>query len=269
MIDRAPAPRGSALRSSAAHLTGADTRDQPHTVRRRLQGVRPSARGHDRRRGAHRVRQGCRPPDPSCRQDPRRPLRARHRSRPHHAAGSRDPARARAPPTRCSPSSSTAARSSPCPSRSSATRSSAPSSTSTSSSSAAARRSPSTSRCRSRARSPDALVEIVAPTVPIEAEATHIPEQVVGRHRPAWPSAPRSPPATSSSRRASTLSGLDPEALVVNIVGAPSAAQVEAELAEAEAEAGIEPTLADDESGNEAPEQPQSSDEDAEGAANA
>jgi large subunit ribosomal protein L25 len=32
---------------------------------------------------------------------------------------------------------------------------------------------------------------------------------------------------------------------VINITGAPSAAQVEAELAEAEAEAGIEPTVAE------------------------
>ena len=38
--------------------------------------------------------------------------------------------------------------------------------------------------------------------------------------------------------------GIDPETLIVNVTGAPSAAQVEAELAEAEAEAGIEPTVA-------------------------
>jgi large subunit ribosomal protein L25 len=115
---------------------------------------------------------------------------------------------------------------------------------------------------------PDALVEIVAPTVPIEAEATHIPEQVVvditglaiGTQITA---------GDLKLPEGATLSGLDPEALVVNIVGAPSAAQVEAELAEAEAEAGIEPTLADDESSNEAPEQPESSDEDPEPAANA
>jgi large subunit ribosomal protein L25 len=115
---------------------------------------------------------------------------------------------------------------------------------------------------------PDALVEIVAPTVPIEAEATHIPEHVVvdisglsvGTQITA---------GDLKLPEGATLSGLDPEALVVNIVGAPSAAQVEAELAEAEAEAGIEPTLADDESSNEAPEQPESSDEDPEPAANA
>ena len=67
----------------------------------------------------------------------------------------------------------------------------------------------------------------------------------------------------------STLSGLDPEALIVNLTAAPTAAQIDAELAEAEAEVGIEPTLADDTEGNEAPEQPESDDADAEGAANA
>ena len=38
---------------------------------------------------------------------------------------------------------------------------------------------------------------------------------------------------------------LDAEALVVNITNAPTAADIEAELAEAEAEVGIEPTLAE------------------------
>ena len=37
----------------------------------------------------------------------------------------------------------------------------------------------------------------------------------------------------------------DDEALIVNITNAPTAAEVEAELAEAEAEAGIEPTIAE------------------------
>jgi large subunit ribosomal protein L25 len=40
----------------------------------------------------------------------------------------------------------------------------------------------------------------------------------------------------------STLS-LDPDTLIVNVTNAPSAEAIEAELAEAEAEAGIEPTL--------------------------
>lgn len=92
---------------------------------------------------------------------------------------------------------------------------------------------------------PDALVEVVASTVPIEAEATHIPEHVVvsvdglavGTQITA---------GDLKLPEGATLSGLDPESLIVNITAAPSAAQVEAELAEAEAEVGIEPTLADD-----------------------
>jgi len=37
---------------------------------------------------------------------------------------------------------------------------------------------------------------------------------------------------------------LDPETLIVNITNAPTVEAMEAELAEAEAEAGIEPTVA-------------------------
>jgi large subunit ribosomal protein L25 len=37
---------------------------------------------------------------------------------------------------------------------------------------------------------------------------------------------------------------LDPETLIVNVTNAPTAEALEAELAEAEAEAGIEPTVA-------------------------
>ena len=85
---------------------------------------------------------------------------------------------------------------------------------------------------------PDALVDVVATTVPIEAEATHIPSRSWSSRSRAWPPARRSPPATSSCPEGSTLSGLDPEALIVNITAAPTAAQVEAELAEAEAELG-------------------------------
>ena len=56
----------------------------------------------------------------------------------------------------------------------------------------------------------------------------------------------------------STLS-VDPETLIVNVTNAPSAEAVEAELAEAEAEAGIEPTLAEPtaEESTEAAEQPE------------
>ena len=50
--------------------------------------------------------------------------------------------------------------------------------------------------------------------------------------------------ATCSCPRA-RASRVDDEALIVNITNAPTAAEVEAELAEAEAEAGIEPTVAE------------------------
>ncbi|MGI3786567.1 MAG: 50S ribosomal protein L25/general stress protein Ctc [Janthinobacterium lividum] len=93
--------------------------------------------------------------------------------------------------------------------------------------------------------SPEALVDLVASSVPIEAEATHIPTQIVvsleGLRVGTQITA-----ADLELPEGSTLSGLDPEALIVNLTAAPSAAQIEAELAEAEAEVGIEPTLADD-----------------------
>ena len=119
--------------------------------------------------------------------------------------------------------------------------------------------------------SPEALVDLVASTVSIEAEATHLPTEVfvsieglsVGTQITA---------GDLQLPEGSTLSGLDPEALVVNLTAAPTAAQIDAELAEAEAEVGIEPTLADDTDdaeGNEAPEQPESDDADPESAANA
>jgi large subunit ribosomal protein L25 len=117
---------------------------------------------------------------------------------------------------------------------------------------------------------PGALVDVVVTAVPLEAEATHIPEQVtvpiegaeVGTQVTA---------ADLQLPEGTSLSGLDPETLVVNVTAAPTAADIEADLAEAEDELGIEPTLAEDEAAGEgeAPEQPESSDEDSESAANA
>ena len=115
---------------------------------------------------------------------------------------------------------------------------------------------------------PEALVDLVASTVSIEAEATHIPTEVFVSIE-GLPVGTQITAGDLQLPEGSTLSGLDPEALIVNLTAAPTAAQVEAELAEAEAEVGIEPTLADDTEGNEAPEQPASDDADAEGAANA
>jgi len=116
---------------------------------------------------------------------------------------------------------------------------------------------------------PGALVDLVANSVPLEAEATHIPTQVavsiegaeVGTQITA---------ADLQLPEGSTLSGLDPETLIVNVTAAPTAADIEAELAEAEDELGIEPTLAEGtEAEGDAPEQPESAEGDSEGSANA
>ncbi len=84
----------------------------------------------------------------------------------------------------------------------------------------------------------DALVVTETAAVPVEAEATHIPEAVTvsiegmgpGDHLTA---ADLSLPPGSSVQ-------LDDDHLIVNVVAAPTAEQVEAELAEAEVDAGIE-----------------------------
>ena len=89
---------------------------------------------------------------------------------------------------------------------------------------------------------PDTLVVVDHNTIPVEAEATQIPEQIVV-------SVEELPPGTQILARdlqlpdGSTID-LDPETLIVNITNAPTAEALEAELAEAEAEAGIEPTMA-------------------------
>jgi large subunit ribosomal protein L25 len=84
----------------------------------------------------------------------------------------------------------------------------------------------------------DALVVTEQNVISIEAEATHIPEYIEVSIEGA---------EVGTQILASDLvlpSGstllLDPEALVVNITHAPTAEEVESELAEAEAEAGIE-----------------------------
>lgn len=116
---------------------------------------------------------------------------------------------------------------------------------------------------------PDTLVDLVVNTVPLEAEATNIPTQVVVSIEGAAVGT-QVTAADLQLPEGATLSGLDTETLVVNVTAAPTAADIEAELAEAEAEAGIEPTLAEDtEAEGEAPEQPESADDDPEAAANA
>lgn len=89
----------------------------------------------------------------------------------------------------------------------------------------------------------DTLVVVDHASLPIEAEATHIPEQITI-------SIADLPAGTQILAKDVTLPAgsalaIDPETLLVNITNAPSAEAVEAELAEAEAQAGIEPTRAE------------------------
>jgi len=92
---------------------------------------------------------------------------------------------------------------------------------------------------------PDTLVVTENTEVSIEAEATHIPEFIevdiagltVGTQIHA---------SDLTLPEGSTLL-TDPETLVVNITSAPTAEEVEAELEEAEAEAGIERDPSDEE----------------------
>ena len=90
----------------------------------------------------------------------------------------------------------------------------------------------------------ETLVVVDQNSLTVEAEATHIPQQIVV-------SIEGLRPGTQILAKDITLPegsslGIDPEALVINITGAQSEAALEAELAEAEAELGIEPTVNED-----------------------
>jgi len=89
----------------------------------------------------------------------------------------------------------------------------------------------------------DTLVDVVANTVSVEAEATHIPQQIAVSIE-GLKAGTQILARDLQLPEGSTIQG-DDEALIVNITNAPTAAEVEAELAEAEAEAGIEPTIAE------------------------
>jgi large subunit ribosomal protein L25 len=89
----------------------------------------------------------------------------------------------------------------------------------------------------------ETLVVVDQNSVPIEAEATHIPNQIVV-------SIEGLPAGTQILARDLVLPDgcsleLDPDALIVNITAAQSVEAAEAELAEAAAEAGMEPTMAE------------------------
>ncbi|KQV75647.1 50S ribosomal protein L25 [Aeromicrobium sp. Root344] len=98
------------------------------------------------------------------------------------------------------------------------------------------------------------LVILENSTISVEAEATHIPESfevsVEGLDAGAQIHASDLELPTGS-----TLA-VDPEILIVNITAAPTEAQLDAELAEAEAEAGIEHDATDAEEAEAAAEAP-------------
>ncbi len=84
----------------------------------------------------------------------------------------------------------------------------------------------------------DTLVVTEHPQITVEAEATHIPEGVTVSVEGLDVGAQIH--ASDLELPVGTTLVTDPDTLVVNITAAPTAEQLEAELAEAEAEAGIE-----------------------------
>jgi len=84
----------------------------------------------------------------------------------------------------------------------------------------------------------DTVVQLESQTLQVEAEATHIPELVTVSVEGLAAGTQVSAGDISLPAGASLVT--DPETLVVNVTAQVSAEQLEAELAEAEAEAGIE-----------------------------
>jgi large subunit ribosomal protein L25 len=91
---------------------------------------------------------------------------------------------------------------------------------------------------------PDTLVVVDHNTISIETEATHIPTQIVVSIEGL--TAGSQFLARDLILPEGSVLAVDPEIMILNVTGAPTQEQVEAELAEAEAEAGIEPTLAEE-----------------------
>jgi large subunit ribosomal protein L25 len=91
----------------------------------------------------------------------------------------------------------------------------------------------------------ETLVVTDTTTIQLEAEATHIPEYVEVSIE-GLPAGTQILASDLELPSGSTLL-LDPETLIVNITEAPTTEEVEAELAEAEAEAGIERDESDQE----------------------
>jgi large subunit ribosomal protein L25 len=90
---------------------------------------------------------------------------------------------------------------------------------------------------------PDTLVVVDHNSIPIEAEATNLPRQIIVSVEGL--SAGTQILVRDLQVPAGSSVDLEPETLIVNVTNAPTVEALEAELAEAEAEAGIEPTVAE------------------------
>ena len=88
---------------------------------------------------------------------------------------------------------------------------------------------------------PETLVVVDANSIPLEAEATHIPTQVVVSIEGLAPGTQIL--ASDLVLPEGSKLDMDPDTLIVNVTAAQSAAAAEAELAAAEADAGIEATV--------------------------
>ncbi len=89
----------------------------------------------------------------------------------------------------------------------------------------------------------ETLVVVDQNTLSVEAEATHIPQQITVSIEGL--EAGTQILARDLSLPSGVSLAIDPDVLVVNVTAAQTEEQAEAELAEAEAEAGIEPTVAE------------------------
>ncbi len=110
---------------------------------------------------------------------------------------------------------------------------------------------------------PDTLVVTENTVVSVEAEATHIPEFIEVDISGAKVGTQIHASDLALPEGSSLLT--DPETLVVNVTSAPTAEEIEAELEEAEAEAGIERDESDEEIAERAAESEDEGDEAAEG----
>ena len=91
---------------------------------------------------------------------------------------------------------------------------------------------------------PDALIVLETNQVSVEAEATHIPNEIDVDVEGLEPGT-QILSGQLVLPEGTTLAS-DDDLLIVNVTQAPSQAMIEAELAEAEAEVGIEPTVDED-----------------------